>query len=93
MLGDVDLERHRRGRKRQARLLFFVAGISFGTVVWFLRTRMPLGSQRRQLALVGLVALMVLTFWLGSRAEAQAQKIEEELKARRDEKKDSDGPN
>jgi hypothetical protein len=79
----AELVRQRRARRRQASLLFLITGISFGTALYLLRARFEmLDTTRHRLGLLGLVGIMVLTFFLGARAEAEVKALDEELRKR-----------
>jgi hypothetical protein len=60
---------------------FFVAGIGFGTAIYLLRARFAtLGQPPRLAAFLGLVGLMVASFYLGARAEAEVGDLENQIR-------------
>jgi hypothetical protein len=75
----------RRAQRRMASICFFAAGVGFGTAIYLLRARFTLLLlPAKRAGFVALVALMVLLFWLGARAEAEIGRLDERLRELRD---------
>jgi hypothetical protein len=71
----------RRRKRRLASASFFVAGVGFGTLIYLLRARAVLRAPEKRAAFFALVALTVLAFWLGARAEAEIGPLDERIRA------------
>jgi hypothetical protein len=70
----------KRRRRRLANASFFVAGIGFGTLLYFLRARFTLlGEEGRWAGLAELLVGTLGAFYLGARADAEAHRIDDEL--------------
>jgi hypothetical protein len=77
----VSLRAERRRQRRLASASFFVAGVGFGTALYLLRARFAtLGAPGKPAALLALVGVMALAFWLGARAEAEVTRLDERLR-------------
>jgi hypothetical protein len=75
------LQRLRRARRRLSSACFFVAGVGFGSAVYLLRARFATLSQPGRFAsFLLLVALMIALFWLGARADAEVDDLDEQLR-------------
>ena len=72
----------RRARRRRfGSLCFLLAGATFGTAVYLLRTRAREVLGPRLPLLLVLIATMVALFALGSSAEAEVARLDDELAA------------
>ena len=75
------LEQLRRKRRRLSSACFFAAGLGFGTAVYLLRARFSsLAQPEMMVPFLGLVALMVMVFWLGARAETEVGDLDEQIR-------------
>jgi hypothetical protein len=75
------LYQQRRRRRRLSSACFFIAGVGFGTALYLLRARFDtLRETGKSAALVALVTLMVLAFWLGARAETEVGQLDERIR-------------
>jgi hypothetical protein len=71
----------RRKRRRLSNASFFVAGIGFGTILYLLRARFQLVRDEGRFAAAGaLLAVTLAAFWLGARADAEARRLDEEIR-------------
>ena len=76
-----DLSRRRKRRRRASSLSFFAAGVGFGTCVYLLRAHFQRLAEPGRLApFLGLVAIVAALFWLGARADAEVDQLDEELR-------------
>lgn len=74
------LRKLRRRRRRFASLCFLAAGIAFGSGIYLVITRAERAFDPAHLPIfAGLVLLLVALFWLGTSAEAEIAKIDEEI--------------
>ena len=70
-------------RRRLAAACFFVAGVGFGTMLYLLRAHAQmLRAAGKQALALGILALTVLAFWLGARAESEVGQIDEQIRER-----------
>jgi hypothetical protein len=77
----TELVRLRRKRRRLSSSCFFAAGVGFGTAIYLLRARFStLAAPNQRVLFLALVALMVIIFWLGARAEAEVGQLDEQLR-------------
>jgi hypothetical protein len=77
-----DLRRKRRRRRRAASLSFFAAGVGFGTCLYLLRAHFQrLAEPPRLAAFLALVVIVAALFWVGARADAEVDALDEELRA------------
>jgi hypothetical protein len=76
----VPIRRLRARRQRFSRICFTLAGGAFGTAIYLVRTRLPLLLEPAHLPLaLGLVAVMAALFVLGSSAESEIGRLDEDL--------------
>jgi hypothetical protein len=81
LAGAAELTRRRRARRRLSSICFLVAGVGFGTALYLLRARFyTLASPGKRAAFFALVAFMAIFFWLGSRAESEVTRLDDELR-------------
>ena len=78
--GRLALRGERRRRRRFSSLCFFVAGLAFGSAFYLLRAHIALIGARPA-PFLALVALMVVVFWMGARAETEIVALDEQLRA------------
>jgi hypothetical protein len=71
----------RRRQRRLSSASFFVAGVGFGTILYLLRARFHLlREEGRYAAAGGLLLVTLAAFWLGARADAEVQRLDEQLR-------------